>query len=129
MARKSRRANIVQEKKEELHISTSIITRRQLATAAYARLSVDKEKNDESIQNQIELLHQYIREHKRYKKKIFQEIYYCKKYGPSNHLKHVGCDKRFYKEHMYGKAYFVHMIEPDIGKEILRQLDEIRWEE
>ena len=49
MARKSRRANIVQEKKEELHISTSIITRRQLATAAYARLSVDKEKNDESI--------------------------------------------------------------------------------
>ena len=30
---------------------------------------------------------------------------------------------------MYGKAYFVHMIEPDIGKEILRQLDEIRWEE
>lgn len=52
MARKSRRANIVQEKKEELHISTSIITRRQLATAAYARLSVDKEKNDESIKRQ-----------------------------------------------------------------------------
>lgn len=66
MARKSRRANIVQEKKEELHISTPIITRRQLATAAYARLSVDKEKNDESIQNQIELLHQYIREHEEY---------------------------------------------------------------
>ena len=66
MARKSRRANIVQEKKEELHISTPIITKRQLATAAYARLSVDKEKNDESIQNQIELLHQYIREHEEY---------------------------------------------------------------
>ena len=45
MARKSRRANIVQEKKEELHISTPIITKRQLATATYARLSVDKEKN------------------------------------------------------------------------------------
>ena len=30
---------------------------------------------------------------------------------------------------MYGKAYFIHMIEPDTGKEILRQLDEIRWEE
>ena len=66
MARKSRRANIVQEKKEELHISTPIITKRQLATAAYARLSVDKEKNDESIQNQIELLHQYIRENEEY---------------------------------------------------------------
>lgn len=49
MARKSRRANIVQEKKEELHISTPIITKRQLATATYARLSVDKEKNEEKI--------------------------------------------------------------------------------
>lgn len=66
MARKSRRANIVQEKKEELHISTPIITKRQLATATYARLSVDKEKNEESIQNQIELLHQYIKEHEEY---------------------------------------------------------------
>ena len=65
---------------------------------------------------------------KQYKKKIFQEIYYCKKYGPSNHLKHIKCNKRFYKEHMYGKAYYVHMIEPEVGKEILRQLDEIDWE-
>lgn len=65
---------------------------------------------------------------KKYKKKIFQEIYYCKKFGPSNHLKHIGCNKRFYKEHMYGKAYFVHMVEPEVGNEILRQLDEIEWE-
>ena len=58
MARKSRRANVVQEKKEELQVFASIITQKQLATAAYARLSVEKE-NDESIQTQIELLHQY----------------------------------------------------------------------
>ena len=69
-----------------------------------------------------------IRVKKKYKKKIFQEIYYCKKYGLANHLQHIGCSKRFYKEHMYGKAYFVYMIEPDIGKELLRQLDKIEWE-
>lgn len=46
MARKSRRANVVQEKKEELQVFASIITQKQLATAAYARLSVEKE-NDE----------------------------------------------------------------------------------
>ena len=66
MARKSRRANVVQEKKEELQVFASIITQNQLATAAYARLSVEKE-NDESIQTQIELLHQYIQNHEEYK--------------------------------------------------------------
>ena len=66
MARKSRRANVVQEKKEELQVFASIVTQKQLATAAYARLSVEKE-NDESIQTQIELLHQYIQDHEEYK--------------------------------------------------------------
>lgn len=66
MARKSRRANVVQEKKEELQVFASIITQKQLATAAYARLSVEKE-NDESIQTQIELLHRYIQDHEEYK--------------------------------------------------------------
>ena len=65
---------------------------------------------------------------KQYKKRIFQEIYYCKKYGPTSHLKHIGCTKNFYKEHMYGKAYYVYMVEPEVGKEILRQLDEIDWD-
>ena len=64
---------------------------------------------------------------KEYKKRIFQEIYYCKKYGPTNHLMHIGCTKRFYKEHMYGKAYYVHMVEPEVGEEIIKQLDEIDW--
>ena len=34
------------------------------------------------------------------------QIYYCKKYGVQSHLDHIQCKKRFYKEHMYGKAYF-----------------------
>lgn len=65
---------------------------------------------------------------KKYKKKMFQELYYCKKYGPTNHLKHIGCNKRFYKDHMYGKAFYIYMVEPDVGKEILKQLNEINWE-
>ena len=40
---------------------------------------------------------------------------------------HIGCTKRFYKEHMYGKAYYVHMVEPEVGEEIIKQLDEIDW--
>ena len=31
------------------------------------------------------------------------------------------------KEYMYGKAYYIKMIEPDLGEEYLRRLDAIRW--
>ena len=65
---------------------------------------------------------------KKYRKAFLQEIYYCKKYGPSDHLKYIGCNKRFYQEHLYGKAYFINMVDPKLGKKILELLDEIEWE-
>lgn len=34
----------------------------------------------------------------------------------------------FYKEHMYGQAYFINMVEPSLGQELLRLLDSISWE-
>ena len=64
---------------------------------------------------------------KQYKRKLQQEIYYCKKYGVANHLIHIKCDKAFYKEHLYGKACFIKMVEPERGKKFLEQLDEINW--
>ena len=62
-----------------------------------------------------------------YKKELQKEIYYCKKYGVSNHLTHIKCNKAFYKEHLYGKAYYINMVEPIKAKKILAQLDEIDW--
>lgn len=64
---------------------------------------------------------------KSYKKELQKEIYYCKKYGVSNHLAHIKCNKAFYKEHLYGKACFINMVEPMKAEKILRQLDEINW--
>ena len=64
---------------------------------------------------------------KSYKKELQKEIYYCKKYGVSNHLAHIKCNKAFYKEHLYGKAYFINMIEPTKAESFLKQLDEINW--
>lgn len=69
-----------------------------------------------------------IRVNSKYKKKFKQEIYYCKRFGVRNHLEHIHVDKAFYKEHMYGKAYFIKMIEPEVGKALLLSLDEIDWE-
>lgn len=65
---------------------------------------------------------------KKYIKRFKQELYYCKKYGVSNHLNFIGCDKRFFKEHMYGKAFFINMIDSDLAKWIFNELEEIDWE-
>ena len=65
---------------------------------------------------------------KGYRKKLLQEIYYCKKYGVYDHCKHIGNEKMFFREHMYGKAYFVYMVDPALGSEILQKLGEIDWD-
>lgn len=69
-----------------------------------------------------------VRVDRRYKRSLWQEIYYCQKYGMSDHLNHINCNKAFYKEHLYGKVYFVNMVEPLEGKKMLEALDQIAWD-
>ena len=65
-----------------------------------------------------------------YKRKLRQEIYYCKKYGIENHLQKVGASNRSnFVAYIYGKVYFVKMVEPELGKELLENLDQIFQEE
>ncbi len=65
---------------------------------------------------------------KTYIKEIRKEIYFCKKYGVSSHLLRTENHKSFYKEHLYGKAYFINMVDKKLGKAILQELDSIMWE-
>lgn len=65
---------------------------------------------------------------KKYKKDFMQEIYYCKKFGVRSHLNFINSKKRFYKEYMYGKASYINMIDGNLGKKILMELNEINWE-
>lgn len=65
---------------------------------------------------------------KEYKRKLQQEIYYCKKYGPYNHQAQIDDHHTFFKEHLYGKAYYVYMVEPVLGTKILADLDEVNWD-
>lgn len=69
-----------------------------------------------------------VRVNKKYKKILLSEIYYCKKFGVNNHLDRLGSKKKFYKEHLYGKAYFIKMVEREIGINFLNLLDEINWD-
>lgn len=59
MARKSRK---IMQKETQNYIPVAVNTEKKLATAAYARLSVEKE-DDDSIHTQITLLKNYIAEH------------------------------------------------------------------
>lgn len=65
---------------------------------------------------------------KEYKRKLKQEIYFCIKYGVNEHLDYIKNDKSFFKEHLYGKAYFVKMVEPEEGEKVLNMLDKVEWD-
>lgn len=69
-----------------------------------------------------------IRINKKYKKAIMQQIYYCLKFGVKSHLNKISNDKFFFKEHIYGKAFFICMVEPEEGRKILNLLDKITWD-
>jgi RNA-directed DNA polymerase len=61
-------------------------------------------------------------------KKLRQEIYYCKKYGVIGHMRVEQISRSGFIEHLYGKAYFIKMVTPELGRELLSQLSEIHWE-
>lgn len=65
---------------------------------------------------------------RQYLKKLKQEIYYCRKYGPSNHMQHEKIKKLNFRDHLYGKAYFVKMIDAELGIKLIRELNEVDWE-
>ena len=65
---------------------------------------------------------------KQYVKDFQKEIYYCSKYGVTSHLKRIKNKKAFFKEYMYGKAYFVNMVDQVLGKKLLKELDAIDWD-
>lgn len=65
---------------------------------------------------------------RQYKKEVEKEIYYCKKFGVTSHLKKTNQDHlSFYKEYLYGKVNFINSIEPDVADRYYRELEEINW--
>lgn len=61
-----------------------------------------------------------------FKKKLRQEIYYCNKFGISQHLQAIGRNTSVnFREYLYGKAYYIKMIEKENGEMFLKQLDRI----
>ncbi len=60
-------------------------------------------------------------------KELNNAIYYINKYGLQSHMDHENVNKSAYKEHLYGLAYFVNMVDRKKGQQYLSQLDKLIW--
>ncbi|MBV1709410.1 MAG: reverse transcriptase family protein [Erysipelothrix sp.] len=69
-----------------------------------------------------------VRVSREYLRKFRQEIYFCQKFGIRDHLRFINSDRRYFRDYMYGKAYFINMIDVDEGKLLLNKLNQINWE-
>lgn len=64
---------------------------------------------------------------KKIKKELDQAIFFIKRVGLLDHMKRINCDRAKYKEHLFGLAYFVKMVEPNIGVKYLKELNSLSW--
>ena len=64
---------------------------------------------------------------KSYIRRLKQEIYYCKKYGVNSHMIRSGINNSNYKLFLFGKAYYIKMINKKLGEKFLRELHKIDW--
>ena len=55
-------------------------------------------------------------------------FFFISKHGLTDHMKHIQCDRSFYKEHLYGIAYFIKMVNQEEGMCYLSKLDSLAWE-
>lgn len=62
-----------------------------------------------------------------YIRRLKQEIYYCKKYGVNAHMMREEIFKSNYKLHLFGKAYYIKMINKQLGEKFLSDLHSIDW--
>lgn len=70
---------------------------------------------------------EHVRIPKSYKRDLYQQLYYCNKYGVQSHLEKINCDKAFFKEHIYGKICFVNLVEPTEADKMLSIANQIDW--
>jgi len=73
------------------------------------------------VNNKVNINRDYI-------KKLRSEIYFCLKFGVNGHMSRKGITYSNYKNYLYGKAYYIKMINKEKGENFLKDLDKINWE-
>ncbi len=64
---------------------------------------------------------------KYYRKDVFKELYYAKKYGPDDHCARKGYKKGFYRDWLHGRIMYIRSIDRPVGDKMLSKFNEIEW--
>lgn len=64
---------------------------------------------------------------KSYRKDVKRHLHFCLKNGPENHQKRIGNNKQFYKYWLLGRIQYIRHINPEIGKKLLQDFNNIQW--
>ncbi len=64
---------------------------------------------------------------KKYRKEIWRELYFCKKFGIYQHYHQMGTKQGFYKDWLRGRIMFVRHIDPSCGNKMLEAFNELSW--
>lgn len=74
------------------------------------------------------LIDNRVRIPKKFKKDIYRHLHFCKKYGVSSHFERISPGKGYRKEWILGKILYVHSIEPEEAKKMMKLVSQINWE-
>lgn len=64
---------------------------------------------------------------KKYRKDVWRELYFCKKFGVYEHYKHMNTDKGLYQAWLRGRIMFIRQIDPACGNKMLSAFNDLNW--
>ena len=64
---------------------------------------------------------------KKYRKEVWRELYFCKKFGVYEHYNQMGTDKGLYQAWLRGRIMFIRQIDPACGNKMLSAFNELNW--
>lgn len=64
---------------------------------------------------------------KKYRKEVWRELYFCKKFGVYEHLKTKNTGKGLYKDWLRGRIMFIRHVDPSCENKMLETFNELNW--
>ena len=64
---------------------------------------------------------------KKYRKEVWRELYFCKKFGVYEHYHNMNTNKGLYKAWLRGRIMFIRQIDPACGNKMLEKFNELNW--
>lgn len=64
---------------------------------------------------------------KSYRKELWRELHFCKRFGPYEHVRYMKNEKGLYKDWLRGRIMYVRQIDPACGNQMLAVFNELNW--